>query len=72
MLKQKFLVDFGSKLFIYFLTALTGIVVSRVAGPEVIGVLGYGLSFVSMFFFMFALFGTSHIKLINYRRKEYR
>lgn len=65
MLKQKFLVDFGSKLFIYFLTALTGIVVSRVAGPEVIGVLGYGLSFVSMFFFMFALFGTSHIKLIT-------
>lgn len=65
MLKQKFLIDFGAKLFIYFVTAVTGIVVARVAGPEVIGRIAYGISFVSMFGFIFGLFGTSHIKLIS-------
>ncbi len=65
MLKQRFLVDFGSKLFIYFLTSVAGIVVSRVAGPEVIGTIGYATSFVSMFFFIFALFGTAHIKIVS-------
>ncbi len=65
MLKQRFLVDFGSKLFIYFLTALTGILVSRLAGPEVIGTIGYGNSFVSIFFFIFGLFGPAHIKILT-------
>jgi len=65
MLKQRFLVDFGSKLFIYFLTSLAGILVSRIAGPEVIGTIGYATSFVSMFFFIFALFGTAHIKIVS-------
>ena len=65
MLKQKFFVDFASKLIIYFLTALTGILVTRMAGPDVIGTITYGYSYVSLFFFMFGLFGTSHIKLIS-------
>ena len=65
MLKQRFLVDFGSKLFIYFLTSVAGILVSRIAGPEVIGTIGYATSFVSMFFFIFALFGTAHIKIVS-------
>jgi len=64
MLKQRFLVDFGSKLFIYFLSSLAGILVSRLAGPEVIGTIGYATSFVSMFFFIFALFGTAHMKIV--------
>ena len=65
MIKQKFLVDFGSKLVIYFLTALVGILVSRIVGPEVVGTVAFGYSFVTTFFFMFGLFGTSHIKLIS-------
>lgn len=65
MLKQKFIIDFGSKLFIYFLTALTGILVARLAGPEVVGTIAFGTSFASMFFFMFGVFGPSHIKLLN-------
>ncbi|MCF6296962.1 MAG: oligosaccharide flippase family protein [Flavobacteriaceae bacterium] len=50
---------------IYFLTALTGILVSRMVGPKILGTIVFGYSFVSMFFFMFGLFGTSHIKLIS-------
>lgn len=65
MLKQRFLIDFGSKLFIYFISALTGILVSRIAGPEVIGTIGYGHAFVSMFFFIFGLFGPAHIKIVT-------
>ncbi|MCD4698885.1 MAG: oligosaccharide flippase family protein [Bacteroidales bacterium] len=65
MLKQKFLFDFGSKFLLYFITAITGIIVARVAGPKVIGTIAYGLSFVSMFGFIYGLFGTSHIKLIS-------
>lgn len=65
MLKQKFVLDFGSKFFVYFVGALTGIVVARVAGPKIIGTVAYGISFVSMFGFFHSLFGTSHIKLIS-------
>jgi len=65
MLKQKFVLDFGSKIFVYVIGGLTGIVVARVAGPSVVGTVAYGFSFVSMFGFIFGLFGTSHIKLIS-------
>jgi len=65
MLSQKFVIDFGAKLLLYFITAITGIVVARIAGPEVIGTIAYGMSFVSMFGFIFGLFGTSHVKLIS-------
>ena len=65
MIKQKFLVDFGSKLFIYFITALVGIIVTRVVGPQVVGTVAFGYSYVTTFFFLFGLFGTSHIKLIS-------
>lgn len=65
MLKQKFALDFGSKFFVYFVGALTGIIVARVAGPKIIGTVAYGISFVSMFGFFHSLFGTSHIKLIS-------
>ncbi len=65
MIRQKFLIDFGSKILIYFFSAIVGIIVSRVAGPKVIGTVAFGFSYVSIFFFMFGLFGTSHIKLIS-------
>jgi O-antigen/teichoic acid export membrane protein len=65
MLKQKFLVDFGSKIIIYAMTAVIGIIVSRMLGPKVIGTVSFGYSYVSMFYFLFGLFGTSHIKAIN-------
>jgi len=65
MLKQKYLLDFGAKFFLYFMGSLVGIVIARVAGPEVVGTIAYGLSFVTMFYFVFGLFGTSHIKLIS-------
>lgn len=65
MLKQRFILDFGSKFFLYFINAVVGLVVSRVVGPEVVGTVAFGISYVSIFFFLFGLFGPSHIKAIS-------
>lgn len=65
MLKQKFLIDFGAKFGIYLLTALTGIVVARLAGPEVVGIIAYATAYVSVFSFITGLFGSAHIKLVS-------
>lgn len=65
MLKQKFVLDFGSKFLLYFINAVVGLVVARIVGPEVIGTVAFGISYVSVFFFVFGLFGTSHIKSIS-------
>lgn len=44
---------------------ISGIVVARVAGPEVIGTLSFGLSYVSLWSFINGLFSTGHIKSIS-------
>jgi O-antigen/teichoic acid export membrane protein len=65
MLKQKFLIDFVSKFGIYFMGSITGIVVARVAGPEVVGTIAYATAYVSIFLFITGLFGSAHIKLVS-------
>jgi O-antigen/teichoic acid export membrane protein len=65
LLKQKFLVQFGSTFFLKIVAMLAGIVVARVAGPEVIGTIAFGTAYVSVFGFIKSLFSTGHIKLIS-------
>ncbi len=70
MLKQKFIIDFGSKFGSSFITAITGIVVARLAGPEVVGTITYATSYVTTFSFITALFGAAHIKLVSEGQNE--
>jgi O-antigen/teichoic acid export membrane protein len=42
-----------------------GIVVARIAGPSVVGVLAYGTAYVSILGFINGLFGSAHIKLVS-------
>ncbi len=65
MLKQRFLVQFGSKLITQVLGMAAGIVVARVAGPSIVGVLAYGTAYVSILSFINGLFGAAHIKLVS-------
>lgn len=65
MLKQKFLVHFGSNFIIRILAMFAGIIVARVAGPEVVGVIAYGTAYVGIWGFITGLFGSGHIKLVS-------
>ncbi|MCK5075180.1 MAG: oligosaccharide flippase family protein, partial [Calditrichia bacterium] len=70
MLKQKFLIDFASKFGIKIFTAASGIVVARVAGPEVVGTMAYAIAYVSIFSFITGIFGSAHIKLVSEGQNE--
>lgn len=70
MLKQKFILAFGVKLGISLITAITGIVVARTAGPEVVGTIGYATATVSLFSFITCLFGPAHVKLVSEGQNE--
>lgn len=65
MIKQKFLVHFGSNFIIQILTMIAGLVVARVAGPQVVGVISYGTAYVGIWLFITGTFGSGHIKLIS-------
>ena len=65
MLKQRFLVQFGSTAITYFIGMISGIIVARVAGPSVVGVVSYGAAYVSVVSFLNGLFGSAHIKLVS-------
>ncbi|OQY05507.1 MAG: hypothetical protein B6I20_01115 [Bacteroidetes bacterium 4572_117] len=71
MLKQKFILSYGSKMFMQFVTIAASIVVARVAGPTVMGTIAYSLAYVKMIGFIYDLgLGTAHIKLISDGRDE--
>jgi O-antigen/teichoic acid export membrane protein len=70
MLKQKFIIDFGAKFGSYLLTAFTGIMIARLAGPEVIGIIAYATAYVTTFSFITGLFGSAHIKLVSEGQDE--
>ncbi len=65
MLKQKFILHFSTGILGQLITAVTGIVVARIAGPEIIGTVAYGAAYVSIFGFGLGLFGSSHMKLVS-------
>ena len=44
---------------------IAGIVVARVAGPDVVGALGYATAYISIFAFLPGIFSTGHIKAIS-------
>jgi O-antigen/teichoic acid export membrane protein len=64
MLKQKFVVDFVAKIAVQILTAIAGIIVARMAGPEVVGTIAHATAYVSIFLFIPGLFGTAYIKIV--------
>ncbi len=70
MLKQKFIIDFGAKLASYFITAITGILVARLAGPKIIGTIAYATAYVTTFSFITGIFGSAHIKLVSEGQNE--
>jgi len=65
LLKQKFILHFSAGILGQLITAATGIVVARIAGPEIIGTVAYGAAYVSIFGFGLGLFGSSHMKLVS-------
>jgi O-antigen/teichoic acid export membrane protein len=65
MLKQKFLIQFGTNFGLKIFGMIAGIFVARYAGPEVLGTLAYGVAYVTVFTFIIGIFGSPHIKLIS-------
>ncbi len=66
MLKQKFVLSYASQLVIQFLGIATGIVIARVAGPDVMGKLAFGVSYIGMFGFIAQMgLGSAHMKLVS-------
>jgi O-antigen/teichoic acid export membrane protein len=65
MLRQKFLVQFGSQFILKIIGMVSGLVVARVAGPEIVGTIAFGTAYVSIWGFITGLFGTGHIKLVS-------
>lgn len=68
-LKEKILVGYFSRIFIQGVTMIIGIIVARIAGPDVLGKVAFAMSFISIFQFISDLgTGTAHIKLISEKK----
>jgi len=65
MLKQKFIVQYGSMAITQILGMIAGIVVARFAGPSVMGMIAYATSYISLLGFINGIFGPAHIKLVS-------
>lgn len=65
MLKQKFIVQYGSMAITQIVGMISGIIVARFAGPSVMGMVAYATSYVSLFGFINGIFGPAHIKLVS-------
>ncbi len=66
MLKQKFILSYGSKIFVQLLTIATTIVVARIVGPTVLGTVAWAMAYVQMFSFVADLgLGTAHIRKLS-------
>lgn len=65
MVKQKFVVHYSSQVIRMVVHTIAGIIVARIAGPEILGIISYGTSYVAMFAIVLGFFGPSHIKLVS-------
>lgn len=64
MLTQKLALSYFSRMALQFVQMITSFIVARIVGPDVLGILAYGLAFVSMFTFITDMgTGTAYIKL---------
>ena len=66
MLRQKITLDYYCSMAVQILTIISGIVVAKIAGPTVLGIIAFGLSFASLFQFIadFGL-GIAYVKLVS-------
>ena len=65
MLKQKFIIQYGSMAITQIVGMFAGIIVARLAGPGVMGMVAYATSYVSLLGFINGVFGSAHIKIVN-------
>ena len=71
MLKQKFILNFISKVFLQVLQIAASILVARLAGPTVLGTVAFGTAYVGSFIFISGLgLGSAHTKLISEGQNE--
>ncbi|MEO0143272.1 MAG: oligosaccharide flippase family protein [candidate division WOR-3 bacterium] len=70
MLTQKLILGYSTKMIVQFISVIAGIIVARIAGPTILGIVAFGMSFVSMFLFFADLgTGSAHIKLVSEGRE---
>lgn len=66
MLKQKFILTYGIQSISLVLGIASGIIVTRIGGPNVVGTLAFGMAFVAVFQFVTDLgIGTAQQKLVT-------
>ncbi|MGD0340556.1 MAG: oligosaccharide flippase family protein [Bacteroidales bacterium] len=66
MLKQKFILTYGIEFISLLFGIASGIIIARIGGPNVVGTLAFGMSFVAVFQFITDLgIGTAQQKLIT-------
>lgn len=66
MLAQKLIYNYSYHLILQFIQIIASLIVARVAGPEVLGTVSFGIAYVSIFSSFADLgFGTAHIKKIS-------
>lgn len=65
MISQRIVVQFGSGAAIKVLGMISSIFVARIVGPEVLGIVAYGLSYASIFTIITGIWGSPHIKLVS-------
>ncbi|MGB9696403.1 MAG: oligosaccharide flippase family protein [Ignavibacteria bacterium] len=71
MLAQKLILSYFSKILIQLLQMVAMFIVARIVGPSVLGVVAFGLAFVSMFNIVADLgLSSAHIKLISEGQDE--
>lgn len=71
MLAQKLILSYSTRIFVHILQMLVGVIVARIAGPNIIGAVAFGLSYVSIFSFIADLgLSTAHIKKITEGESE--
>jgi O-antigen/teichoic acid export membrane protein len=66
MLKQKLILSYSSKIIVQAIQVVSTIIVARFAGAKVLGMVTFGLAYVTLFtFFADMGIGTAHIKYIS-------
>lgn len=66
MIKYKFILSYGIQFISLIISLVSGIIVARIGGPNVVGTLAFGMAFVSVFYFVSDLgLGTAHQKLVT-------